>query len=388
MPHEFSSTQITVPGALARELLEFGARIQDSELAEEGRELEPHITVKFGLHTDDSEDVRQVLQNEPPISVTFGKTAVFSAPEYDVLIVEVDSADLVRINKLISASLDHTDTHAGYQPHATIAYLQPGLGEEYAGNGFLEGKTFDASEIFFSSKNRGLISIPLIGKKSADDGEDDEEDGSASETEVQRRRRLFLLWWWNKEKRRYVNRATGEELSRAELRQYVLATLETARDQISDAGGDYNDGDISLTEWQLRVADTVKNLYTALAILAAGGVEQVTPDLLARLALRTGPQYRYLRQFALDIERGDVSPAQLISRSTLYAMAGWSTFENVLRDLEIEAGMAEEMRVLEPGAAHCADCPPIAGFWAPIGSLPDIGDSACQVNCLCEFQYR
>jgi 2'-5' RNA ligase len=128
---EFSSTQVALPKEHAEAVADAAARIPDADLADDGRETDPHVTVKFGLHTNDVEDVRRVLADEPPITVTLGKTSIFPAKEgaaYDVVKVDVDSPDLHRLNKKIADALPHTDTHPTYKPHVTLAYVKPGSG--------------------------------------------------------------------------------------------------------------------------------------------------------------------------------------------------------------------------------------------------------------------
>ncbi len=168
--HKFSSTQVDLPPSIATKLIALGKSIPDEELAEDGRESEAHITVKYGLHTADARKVKNALEGEPPIKLTLGKVSIFPAKEtetqrggdqYDVVKVDVDSEDLRRLNKKISDALPHTDTFPGYKPHATIAYVKPGLGKKYAGNTALEGQTAIIHSITFSSKDGKKTEIPL-----------------------------------------------------------------------------------------------------------------------------------------------------------------------------------------------------------------------------------
>jgi hypothetical protein len=104
--HEFASTQIQAPPAIAAAVQQLGARIPDAELADNGREETPHITVKFGLHGNDVDAVRRVLEDEGPIKLTLGKTSMFPNGESgsgDVVKVDVDSPDLHRLNKKLAA---------------------------------------------------------------------------------------------------------------------------------------------------------------------------------------------------------------------------------------------------------------------------------------------
>lgn len=165
--HEYSTTHVVVPDDIAQKLRAFGRSIPAEDLANDGREDTPHVTVKYGLHTNDAADVRPVLAGEHPISATFGQTSIFPASEtgsdYDVVKVDVHSTDLHRLNGKISGALDHTDTHPGYQPHMTVAYVKAGRGNTYAGNAFLDGTTAQFDSVVFSNRDGDETTIPLKG---------------------------------------------------------------------------------------------------------------------------------------------------------------------------------------------------------------------------------
>ena len=169
--YDFASTQANLSGPVAKALRNFGARIPSSKLAEDGRETQPHITVKYGLHGNDPAGVAKVLQNEPPITASLGKMSLFSNDDADVLKIDVDSPDLHRLNKKIADALPHTDTHPDYQPHATIAYLKPGEGKAYAGKPIpgVTGQTVTLDHISFSGKNGEQVAIPLGNSTAAED---------------------------------------------------------------------------------------------------------------------------------------------------------------------------------------------------------------------------
>lgn len=164
---KYSSTQIQLPPAAARKVTALAASIPDEDLAEDGREDDPHITVKYGLHTNDAGKVRRVLANEPPVVVHLGKTSFFPNGESgsgDVVKVDVDSADLRRLNRKIAKALQVTDTHPTYKPHATVAYVKPGKGKDYEGRSDVDGQVVTIDHIVFSGKNGTRVSIPLTGK--------------------------------------------------------------------------------------------------------------------------------------------------------------------------------------------------------------------------------
>jgi 2'-5' RNA ligase len=166
--HDFSSTHIVLPKDIAKKIRDFAASIPDDHLAEDGREDTPHVTVKYGLHTDDVEDVRSYIEGMSPFDLVFSKVSVFPATDendYDVVKVDVESVGLSRLNKTLSRSLDHTDTHSSYRPHATIAYVKAGKGEQYTGDSFLDGESCEVDAVTFSSKSDRQTAIRLKGAK-------------------------------------------------------------------------------------------------------------------------------------------------------------------------------------------------------------------------------
>jgi 2'-5' RNA ligase len=170
--HKFSTTQINLPPEMADAVRGYGAKtIAPHDLAEDGREADPHVTVKYGLHADNAEELRRLLADERPVTVKLGKTSIFPAKEgadYDVVKVDVQSPGLYCLNKKISDALPHTDTHPEYVPHATLAYVRPGRGRWYAGDDALEGQTATLNSIVFSDKNGEQVEVPLNGNQSAD----------------------------------------------------------------------------------------------------------------------------------------------------------------------------------------------------------------------------
>ncbi|MDO8671180.1 MAG: 2'-5' RNA ligase family protein, partial [Dehalococcoidia bacterium] len=104
--------------------------ILDCHLGEGGREPDPHITIKYGFTDDDAIDqLRGLLVRNGPFRISLGRFGVFKSgygkwknDDGDVLYVEVESPDLVELNRAASA-LPNDDKHPDYQPHITVAYL-------------------------------------------------------------------------------------------------------------------------------------------------------------------------------------------------------------------------------------------------------------------------
>jgi len=159
---EYASTQIDLTGGIRERLAEFSAQIADGDLIEDGRETDFHITAKFGLHYSDATMVSAIVADFGPVHYYVSDFAAFQNDEYDVLYARVESDDLYRLNAKLS-ELCCTTTHPTYTPHATVAYLNPGLADKYIrrfGGISLRGT---ADTLTFSSPSREETKIPLGG---------------------------------------------------------------------------------------------------------------------------------------------------------------------------------------------------------------------------------
>jgi ribosomal protein S18 acetylase RimI-like enzyme len=166
----FSSTQVNLPDNEAKEITRFARSfIAQADLAEDGFEENPHITVKYGLHTNDANDVKGIFADQGPITATLGTTKVFYGKEndkpYDVVIVEVTSPDLHKLNKHIAKNTDVTDTFPDYKPHLTLAYVKAGLGDKYANNTEFEGRSITFDSVEFSPKEGQSVEFALGSKE-------------------------------------------------------------------------------------------------------------------------------------------------------------------------------------------------------------------------------
>ncbi len=183
--HKFSSVQFNIAdmgyarsqGNPAERIKAMAAKIPDSDLAEDGREEEAHVTVKYGFHTDDAEEIRRVVEDFGTVYLKLGKTSIFPAKEassqrggdqFDVVKIDVESEDLHRLNSLLSDSLEHTDTHPDYKPHITLAYVKPGRGKKYVGDDTVEGEEVFGARLIFSDQEgeRTTIGLSPLGRES------------------------------------------------------------------------------------------------------------------------------------------------------------------------------------------------------------------------------
>ena len=145
-----------LPEDLCEAFFRKAAEIPDEQLSVvegthiNGREMDPHITVKYGLHTSDPAEVECVLKEYGPIEVTMLAVEKFESDDYDVLYVGADSDKLHDLNALITAKLECTDTHPEYMPHATLAYVKKDIADKLVGDEFVKGRKFVVDRVVFS----------------------------------------------------------------------------------------------------------------------------------------------------------------------------------------------------------------------------------------------
>ncbi len=155
---------VNLPEKESKMVLAETAKIDDKDLADDGREKYPHVTVRYGIHTTNSELVKAIVQDHGPVTLKLGKIIHFPANEKrdsDVVVAEVESTDLEELHHKLG-DLEHTDTYNGYKPHCTLAYVKPGMGQKYESDA-LEGLSVVANEIIYSDHNDQKANISLLG---------------------------------------------------------------------------------------------------------------------------------------------------------------------------------------------------------------------------------
>ncbi len=130
-PHKFGCVYLLMPPAVAERIVALGRQIPDYDLADSGREDQPHVTTLYGIREADPQPVYEILSHFRPAKMTLGAVSVFPGEEYDVVKVDVESDALHRMN-LALKSLPHKSDFPTYLPHVTLAYVRPGMGAVYA----------------------------------------------------------------------------------------------------------------------------------------------------------------------------------------------------------------------------------------------------------------
>jgi hypothetical protein len=183
---KFGCLMANLNGDAAKQVLAAGKSILDADLAEDGRETEPHVTVRYGFTEEaDIADVERIVSRFGHLLFQFGPVGVFPGDKHDVVYYSILPVEgpaiassplaypaergLWELHEAL-ADLPHKDTHPEYIPHACIAYVKPGLGEKYRAALDSPRGTFTAfcGELVYSDTDHGRTVIPLVGVKSFD----------------------------------------------------------------------------------------------------------------------------------------------------------------------------------------------------------------------------
>jgi len=197
----------------------------------------------------------------------------------------------------------------------------------------------------------------------------------------------LLLWMRSNAPRAGEEALTAEqifELVDEDIRGKVRARVRTL-------------GPVSSREYQARMQEQITLSHNVNAVLAAGGFSAMTLGLWNYAAARARNEQIFAVRLASEINRGAVSPAQAINRTSMYAEATYPTFAGTTDKRERAKGTIEARRILDPKAEHCArddargtpGCPELASAdYEPIQDVVPIGESTCRSRCRCWIEYR
>jgi hypothetical protein len=132
---------------------------------------------------------------------------------------------------------------------------------------------------------------------------------------------------WDTVSRRYRNTETGKWISHADvagLRDQFAMEQRVWADQAVRA---MVRGDWTVRRWELEIRDRLKRVYLAEYMLGRGGQQAMTQADYGRVGNMLRDQYQYLRTFALDVQAGTMSEAQIAARTQLYHESSIQAFE-------------------------------------------------------------
>lgn len=154
------------------------------------------------------------------------------------------------------------------------------------------------------------------------------------------------------------------------------------------------DQKIHLAEWQIRMAETIKDSHLRMGMLASGGKDGLTQKHYGAVGYQLKNQYGYLDKFARDLHSGKLTPKSAIARSAMYAESVKVTFsrsEQITRmDNGVNAGKRiAGKRILDAGATHCDECISYERKqWTAIADIVPVGmNCSCHHHCRCRIVW-
>lgn len=169
--YKFSNTQIPFPKIIANEIMDWGVQnIPDENLYVEpndyGREDDIHCTVFYGIHEVVPKKTFQILKKVQPFTIRLGRIDKFQSEYYDVLMIRITHCKyLNKIHYTLEDNLENSNTYPEYQPHCTIAYVQPNSCDSLLRNATFLNREIVIDQIVFSSSDSSKYNINLDKSK-------------------------------------------------------------------------------------------------------------------------------------------------------------------------------------------------------------------------------
>lgn len=163
-PHKNANVQICLPASVAAKVMKAAASIPDEELGTDGREDDPHITIKYGVK-EDINLLHWAVGEQKPFTITLGKLHVFKPSESSggqaPIVAEANAGDLNTLHVLVDAAVGTRKDDFDYKPHVTLAYVKPEFADKYEGSDLVQGISFPVRSVVLSGASGDRTGIPF-----------------------------------------------------------------------------------------------------------------------------------------------------------------------------------------------------------------------------------
>jgi hypothetical protein len=213
-------------------------------------------------------------------------------------------------------------------------------------------------------------------------------------------------WKWDATTQQFVQ-PNGRPLASTDLRSLAILVALAIEDEMRQHAKRVATGDIPIDQFQDWQATKTKQVYLIMAILGAGGEENLTPEMVSVVSgkptLPSGVTFSFVRleNFANDIASGEDGTVEAIqNRASAYAQSSLPMMETIRvvshRNAKDDQGRPLFLfyrNILMPGdncsdGEHTEGCiETTAAGWQPIGTLPEIGARTCKFNCRCAWNF-
>lgn len=208
-----------------------------------------------------------------------------------------------------------------------------------------------------------------------------------------------MSYSYDSKSQRYRNNKTGRFLPKSTVDNLINKRISAIGTDVLTLGKLLETDKLTLESWQRTTAYTIRELHLQSYLLARGGKAQMTAEDYLVVARELKKQYRYLRTFAEDINRGysidrngnqvPMTIARFEQRLRLYAKSGRAAANLAYEQSNRKAGKVAMSRHLGATDRHCVSCVSYASAGIqPIGTLPmPCQQCECGNNCLCSVRW-
>ncbi|HRH45816.1 MAG TPA: hypothetical protein PKY82_29510 [Pyrinomonadaceae bacterium] len=179
----------------------------------------------------------------------------------------------------------------------------------------------------------------------------------------------------------------GRFISNSEVHLEINRTVVKLERNLRLISQNLNQKKITLAEWQIQTAKTLKTAHLVVAAIGQGGRKRMTNSDWGKAGALIREQYKFLNNFARQIERGKLSANKIEFRAASYSKAIRESFYKKEVEIRKQAGFSFCRRILN-SMESCPQCSDWAGRgFVPIEEQPPIGGLVCGSFCRCELEY-
>jgi 2'-5' RNA ligase len=121
---EYGAIMLEMPEPVTQRVVEEQAKLDPADLAGDGLEEWPHVTLLYGLIGCTPQEAIEAVRRVGTIDLLFGAVSCF--PPRDgvaAMKIDVESAAIHRAHKLLANALPSLQEHPEFKPHLTLAYV-------------------------------------------------------------------------------------------------------------------------------------------------------------------------------------------------------------------------------------------------------------------------
>lgn len=175
--------------------------------------------------------------------------------------------------------------------------------------------------------------------------------------------------------------AQGRAVSNEQLRSWVSATVDAAKENVTKLAETYKT-DNNVAGFTTAMRDEIRDLNRAMALVVYGG--ELTNKEWGSVGAIVKDQRGYLDAWVVDLLNG--TSEMDASRAAMYMDAAYASYSNMTVDREQAAGVSKVTWVTAGDGSECDGCAGAAGEYA-IEDVPELGSNECLVKCRCVLLF-